>query len=1190
MASVNLVRTKMKLSDFLYKIDGFATWLNQLSIAKRHLITGVSNSAKTLVLSEIFNTQHKNLLVICDDLYHAQKLADDLENILGADEVYLYPVEEMLASELATSSPEFRSQRVLALDALCQGKPKIVVTSVAGQKRYLPTPQFWQEHQLHLKIDEEIDLTKVSQMLVQMGYQRQKIVERPGDFALRGAILDVFGLNLTAPVRIELFDTQIDSMRFFDSTDQRSIENITQVDILPASDFIVEASQCQKAAKQITQNARKYEQELSTEKRQSFKNNMEQLIEQVSKNELEPKHLLFANEFFGDVTLFDYLGKDGIVIYDDYSRLLEQEDKLNQLHQEWLTYKIEEQEIYPTLDLGKDLRSVEKKLKQPKIFMSTLQKSLGRMSFVQKIDLKTRPVNQFFGQLPLLKTEATRWQTQKQTVVILLSDEQKLHKFEQTLLDFEIKNQIVKPDELQIEILQLTNASLASGFELVGAHLIVLTENELFNKVTRKQTRKTTLSNAERLKSYTDLKPGDYVVHVNHGIGMFTGMKTLEVEGRHQDYLTVVYQNEAQLFIPVSQLDRVQKYVSSESKVPKINKLGTNDWNKTKQKVAKKIEDIADDLVELYAKREAEKGFAFSPDNSYQREFEDAFAYSETPDQLRSTQEIKKDMQKARPMDRLLVGDVGYGKTEVALRAAFKAIQDGKQVAFLVPTTVLAQQHYETIISRFEGFPVSVGILSRFTSLKQSKETLADLKNGMCDIVVGTHRLLSKDVKFSDLGLLIIDEEQRFGVKHKERLKELKACVDVLTLTATPIPRTLNMSMLGVRDLSVIETPPLNRYPVQTYVLEQNYGVISDAIERELARGGQVFYLHNRVEDIEKVTAHLGQLIPDARIAYIHGKMSEAQLERILYDFIEREYDVLVTTTIIETGVDIPNVNTLIVENADYMGLSQLYQLRGRVGRSNRIAYAYFMYQPDKVLTEVSEKRLEAIKDFTELGSGFKIAMRDLSIRGAGNILGKQQHGFIDSVGYDLYTQMLSQAVARKRGKELPSKTDAELVLPIEAYLPASYIEDARQKIDIYKRIRQFENKDQYYEVQADLLDRFGEYPKEVAMLLELGLLKLHADLALIESIKQNDRQVVITLSKQATEMLTAKHLLEATAKVQFAATLGMKKDQMQIKLTLQPKMTLEQSLEQLQVLVEFLAQQVTQIAQQRKAEKTDEK
>ncbi|MDN6111613.1 MAG: transcription-repair coupling factor, partial [Tetragenococcus halophilus] len=763
-----------------------------------------------------------------------------------------------------------------------------------------------------------------------------------------------------------------------------------------------------------------------------------------------------------------------------------------------------------------------------------------------------RPMQQFFGQMGLLKAEMDRWEKQNQTVVFLVSDEQRAQKLAQDFRDYEIYAVETQPDELLLQGTQIVQGSLQSGFELPQDQLVVVTEKEIFQKVKKKRAKKQTLSNAERLKSYNELNPGDYVVHANHGIGKYLGIETLEVDGIHQDYMTILYQNDDKLFIPVSQLNLIQKYVASENASPKINKLGGSSWEKTKQKVSNQIEDIADDLIQLYAQREAEKGYAFAPDDAYQKEFEDAFAYTETDDQLRSAEEIKRDMEKEKSMDRLLVGDVGFGKTEVALRAAFKAIKESKQVAILVPTTILAQQHYETMIDRFAGFPVNVGLLSRFRTKKQQDETIRQLNTGQVDIVVGTHRLLSKDVQFSDLGLLVIDEEQRFGVKHKERLKQLRAQVDVLTLTATPIPRTLHMSMLGVRDLSVIETPPENRYPIQTYVMEANPGAIREAIQREIARGGQVFYLYNRVESIERKVDEIHQLVPDARIGYAHGQMTEIQLENTLFDFINGQYDVLITTTIIETGVDIPNANTLFVENADYMGLSTLYQLRGRVGRTNRVAYAYFMYEPQKILNEVSEKRLQAIKDFTELGSGFKIAMRDLSIRGAGNLLGAQQHGFINSVGFDMYTQMLEEAVTRKQGKNTQmQKTAAEIDLAIDAYIPADYIADERQKIEIYKRVRELDSTDSLDELQDDLLDRFGEFPDEVAHLLAIGEMKMNADRALVEKITKIDQTLVVSLSKIGTNKFSVEQLFSALSSTKLKATMGVEKEQMQIKLTI---------------------------------------
>ncbi|MCC9726896.1 transcription-repair coupling factor, partial [Streptococcus agalactiae] len=662
---------------------------------------------------------------------------------------------------------------------------------------------------------------------------------------------------------------------------------------------------------------------------------------------------------------------------------------------------------------------------------------------------------------------------------------------------------------------QLIVGHLSNGFYFADEKIVLITEREIYHRRVKRKIRRSNISNAERLKDYNELSVGDYVVHNVHGVGKFLGIETIEIQGIHRDYLTIQYQNADRISIPVEQIELLTKYVSADGKEPKINTLNDGRFKKAKQRVAKQVEDIADDLLKLYAERSQLQGFAFSPDDNMQNDFDNDFAYVETEDQLRSIKEIKQDMEGNRPMDRLLVGDVGFGKTEVAMRAAFKAVNDHKQVAVLVPTTVLAQQHFENFKERFSNYPVTVDVLSRFRSKKEQTDTLKRLSKGQVDIIIGTHRLLSQDVVFSDLGLIVIDEEQRFGVKHKEKLKELKTKVDVLTLTATPIPRTLHMSMLGIRDLSVIETPPTNRYPVQTYVLETNPGLVREAIIREIDRGGQVFYVYNKVDTIEQKVSELQELVPEASIGFVHGQMSEIQLENTLIDFINGDYDVLVATTIIETGVDISNVNTLFVENADHMGLSTLYQLRGRVGRSNRIAYAYLMYRPDKVLTEISEKRLDAIKGFTELGSGFKIAMRDLSIRGAGNILGASQSGFIDSVGFEMYSQLLEQAIATKQGKSLiRQKGNAELALQIDAYLPAEYISDERQKIEIYKRIRELETRADYEALQDELIDRFGEYPDQVAYLLEIGLLKAYLDLAFTELVERKGNEISILFEK----------------------------------------------------------------------------
>ncbi|KRO03353.1 transcription-repair coupling factor [Levilactobacillus paucivorans] len=1148
----------------------YATVRQTLGRGQRQLVTGLNGSAETLFIASLLHEQQRSIVYVTDTLYHAGQLVEDLANLLRDDELYEFPVEELLAAEVATSSPEYRSDRIDALRALQSDRPVVIVTSLSGLRRFLPAPSNFAAARFSVKIGGEFDLEDLQQRLFAMGYAHQKLVAGPGDFAVRGSIVDIYPLAADYPVRLDFFDTEIDSLRYFDPATQRSIENVDAVEILPATDFILTADERTAGADRLTAELASQVAKLDEDATETLTNQVKPLIDGLRKGSVDPQLMEFADYLFPEHhQLLDYLPDNGLALFGDYSRLQDAERQLLEDEANWATDKLTHHQIFAQQVFGGELRPIVKDDEHAQVMLALFQKGMGSLRFQAVTNITTRAMQQFFGQLPVMKTEIDRWRKQKQTIVLLVQDEERLAKIEQTLDDFEIQSVLTKADNLQGGLTQLVPERLRTGFELPEASLVVITEAEMFQKVTKKRARRQTMANAERLKSYTDLKPGDYVVHVNHGIGKFIGMQTLTVDGVHQDYMTIDYQDNAQLFIPVTQLNLIQKYVSSEDKKPRINKLGGSEWAKTKSKVAAKIEDIADELVDLYAKRAAEKGFAFPKDDSLQHDFENDFPYAETPDQLRTIEEVKHDMEKPRPMDRLLVGDVGYGKTEVALRAAFKAVEAGKQVAFLVPTTILAQQHYDTMMNRFEGYPINVEMFSRFRTAKQIRQSIDDLEAGQLDIVVGTHRLLSKDVKFKNLGLVLVDEEQRFGVKHKERLKQLKANVDVLTLTATPIPRTLHMSMLGVRDLSVIETPPANRFPIQTYVMEQNAGAIQDGIRREMQRGGQVFYLHNRVEDIEKTVSQIQALVPEAQVGFIHGKMTEAQLEGVLFDFLRGDYDVLVTTTIIETGIDIPNANTLFVENADRMGLSQLYQLRGRIGRSNRVAYAYFTYQPNKVLTEVSEKRLEAIKDFTELGSGFKIAMRDLSIRGAGNLLGKQQHGFINSVGYDLYTQMLSDAVAKKRGKKTQPKTDTTVELGVEAYLPSDYIADEQQKIEMYKRIRQLESDDEVSEIQADLIDRFGDYPTAVSQLLTIGQLKLAADLALVDKIRRVNGDVFVTISKRGTNILGGDDVFKALSATKLKATVAVNDDRLHIKLVIQPKMTVTDWLPQVQ---QFLA------------------
>lgn len=1170
----------MRLGNFIAKTKEFKKIKKEAVAGKRQLITGISGSARTAVLAQLLKDRQQPLLVVTDNLGHLEELADDFSNLLPADQVFEFPVEEVLAAEVATSSPNYRLQRVQALNALSSNQPVVVVTSVAGMRRNVVSPTFFTQAILQLKVGGELDPEKARQQLSAMGYQLQKMVLRPGDFAVRGSIIDIYALNTDNPVRVDLFDTEIDSLRYFDASTQKSIDNVKQVEILPATDLILPPAEFPRVTAAIKQEYDTIMAGLKDGDKdiiQQVNNRFTPLLTALKDHQLPSELLEFGNLLYPTPhSLTDYLGDQGIIYLDDFARLKDSAKKLADEDQGWLEDKVKYHQLTVVPTFGNDFAQLVQADEHAQIFGALFKKGVGNLTLDQLTELTSRPMQRFFGQLPLLRSELQRWRDQGQTVILMAANQERRKQIAQTMRDFNVQVIETSTDDLRVNVVQLVAGRLNNGFEMPAAGLVVITEGEMFKQVRKGHHRPQKLANAERLKSYTDLKPGDYVVHVNHGIGIFSGIKTMEVDGVHQDYMIINYRNNAQIFVPVTQLNLVQKYVSSESKHPRINRLGGNEWAKTKRRVASKVEDIADELVDLYAKREAAKGYAFPKDDYLQDQFDANFPYNETRDQLRSIREVKQDMEKPRPMDRLLVGDVGYGKTEVAMRAIFKAVTGGKQVAFLVPTTVLAQQHFDTLSKRFTGFPVKIALMSRFKTGRELKAADKGLADGTIDIVVGTHRILSKDVHFKDLGLVIVDEEQRFGVKHKERLKELKNNVDVLTLTATPIPRTLNMSMLGVRDLSVLETPPAGRFPIQTYVMEQNAGAIRDGILREMQRGGQVYYLHNRVGDIEETVMRLQELVPEAKIGYIHGKMSENELETVLYEFIQGNYDVLVTTSIIETGVDIPNVNTLFVENADRLGLAQLYQIRGRIGRSNRVAYAYFMYQPNKVLTELGEKRLAAIRDFTELGSGFKIAMRDLAIRGAGNILGKQQHGFIDSVGYDLYSSMLNEAVAKKRGKKKTERADAEVELGVEAYLPDSYVNDQRQKIELYKTIRQAQSDEELLDIQGDLIDRFGDYPAAVGNLLLISKIKQHADLAMIEQVKRQRDNILVTFTKVESHLIKAPTIVKLLAKTKFKATLGEQDDRLTVRLVIQPKMSTADWLNQLSKLITGFANEVT--------------
>ncbi|VRL82523.1 transcription-repair coupling factor [Streptococcus pneumoniae] len=1138
------------LLDLFSENDQIKKWHQNLTDKKRQLILGLSTSTKALAIAS--SLEKEDRIVLLTSTYgEAEGLVSDLISILGEELVYPFLVDDAPMVEFLMSSQEKIISRVEALRFLTDSSKKgILVCNIAASRLILPSPNAFKDSIVKISVGEEYDQHAFIHQLKENGYRKVTQVQTQGEFSLRGDILDIFEISQLEPCRIEFFGDEIDGIRSFEVETQLSKENKTELTIFPASDMLLREKDYQRGQSAL-------EKQISKTLSPILKSYLEEILSSFHQKQSHADSRKFLSLCYDKTwTVFDYIEKDTPIFFDDYQKLMNQYEVFERDLAQYFTEELQNSKAFSDMQYFSDIEQIYKK-QSPVTFFSNLQKGLGNLKFDKIYQFNQYPMQEFFNQFSFLKEEIERYKKMDYTIILQSSNSMGSKTLEDMLEEYQIKLDSRDKTNICKESVNLIEGNLRHGFHFVDEKILLITEHEIFQKKLKRRFRRQHVSNAERLKDYNELEKGDYVVHHIHGIGQYLGIETIEIKGIHRDYVSVQYQNGDQISIPVEQIHLLSKYISSDGKAPKLNKLNDGHFKKAKQKVKNQVEDIADDLIKLYSERSQLKGFAFSADDDDQDAFDDAFPYVETDDQLRSIEEIKRDMQASQPMDRLLVGDVGFGKTEVAMRAAFKAVNDHKQVVILVPTTVLAQQHYTNFKERFQNFAVNVDVLSRFRSKKEQTATLEKLKNGQVDILIGTHRVLSKDVVFADLGLMIIDEEQRFGVKHKETLKELKKQVDVLTLTATPIPRTLHMSMLGIRDLSVIETPPTNRYPVQTYVLEKNDSVIRDAVLREMERGGQVYYLYNKVDTIVQKVSELQELIPEASIGYVHGRMSEVQLENTLLDFIEGQYDILVTTTIIETGVDIPNANTLFIENADHMGLSALYQLRGRVGRSNRIAYAYLMYRPEKSISEVSEKRLEAIKGFTELGSGFKIAMRDLSIRGAGNLLGKSQSGFIDSVGFELYSQLLEEAIAKRNGNanaNTRTKGNAELILQIDAYLPDTYISDQRHKIEIYKKIRQIDNRVNYEELQEELIDRFGEYPDVVAYLLEIGLVKSYLDKVFVQRVERKDNKITIQFEKVTQRLFLAQDYFKALSVTNLKAGIAENKGLMELVFDVQNK------------------------------------
>ncbi len=1078
-------------------------------------IYGVSESARSYIINGIYDSLDKPLFIFTHSDMEAKNIYEDLSFYIN--EVYYFPAREVVFYNIDAISGDLRWERLKVLKEIISSGKKIIVSSIDVLSPCYTPKKLFQEYNITITMETKMDLKKIGEDLIQCGYERVDMVDGKGQFALRGGILDIFPPTSLYPYRIELFDDEIDSIRTFNVESQRSIDKVNSIEIFPAKEVILKKGDIDRGYQAIEEDFKKFidseknrgNKEIISKISSIIKLNLETLKENWSFETIE-SYIPYFYEKTSD--FFEYIG-NGYILIDDIQR---SKGKLESIYTEFqYSYSafLQRGDILPgqgNLLTPKD--NLIENLELKSIFtMEGIAKSTDILKPRSLVNFSEITLHNYHGQLDLLIEDIKDKKQKGYKTLILSGTRPRGERLVDTLRDRGIEA-TYKDTVSYIEYGEVivTFGNLLKGYEYPELKLCVISDKEVFGEAKRKTAkRQNSKKGVSKIKSFAELKPGDYVVHSSHGIGIYKGIKQIEVQGNKRDYLEISYDKGDQLYVPVDQLDLVQKYIGSEGKAPKVNKLGGSEWVKAKAKVKKSINEIAEDLVKLYATRAALKGHKFAKDSPWQRQFEDEFPFEETPDQLISLEEIKKDMESDKPMDRLICGDVGYGKTEVALRAAFKAVMDGKQVAFLVPTTILAEQHYNNMVKRFSDFPVRIDMISRFRTATQQKSTLRAVKEGNVDILIGTHRLVSKDIQFKDLGLLIVDEEQRFGVAQKEKIKNLKKNIDVVTLSATPIPRTLHMSLTGVRDISVIETPPEERYPIQTYVVEYNDQLIRDAILRELNRKGQVFFVYNRVEDIKNMAAYLQKLVPESTIGIAHGQMTERELESVMMKFMSQDIDILLCTTIIETGIDIQNVNTMIVYDSDRMGLSQLYQLRGRVGRSNRIAYAYFTYRKDKVLTEVAEKRLKALKDFTELGSGFKIAMRDLEIRGAGNMMGSAQHGHMAAIGYDLYCRMLEDTVKLVKGDIDKEPIETSMDVKIDAYIPEKYIDDEIQKIEVYKKIASIDNLDDFMDIKEELEDRFSAIPEPVYNLMDIAYIRSRAKILGIEEIREKGSEVL---------------------------------------------------------------------------------
>ena len=1115
-------------------------------------VTGTLDSQKVHLMYELGEASAFawKLVVTYDDT-RAKEIYDDLRSFTSR--VWLYPAKDLLFYSADIHGNLMARQRIAVLRRLMEDREGVVVTTMDGLMDHLLPLKYLREQSITVESGQVIDLDAWKERLIAMGYERVAQVDGMGQFSIRGGIVDIFPLTEEVPVRIELWDDEVDSIRTFDLESQRSVEQLEYITIYPAAEVVLSGDQLAAGIRRLEKEEKTYEKALREQHKPEEAHRIHTIIGELRSGLDEGWRIggldAYIRYFCPDtVSFLEYFPQGESVIYlDEPARLKEKGETVELEFRESMVHRLEKGYLLPgQTELLYPAAEILARMQKPYAVMLTgLDQKLPGMKVNQKFSIDVKNVNSYQNSFEILIKDLTRWKKEGYRVILLSASRTRASRLASDLREYDLRAYCpdgqegesgnaggegsgsadtgnpgavntsvrkVRPGEILV-----TYGNLHRGFEYPLLKFVFITEGDMFGVEKKRKRRKKTNYQGKAIQSFTELSVGDYVVHEEHGLGIYKGIEKVERDKVIKDYIKIEYGDGGNLYLPATRLESIQKYAGAEAKKPKLNKLGGTEWNKTKTRVRGAVQEIAKDLVKLYAARQEKAGFQYGTDTVWQREFEELFPYDETDDQLDAIDAVKKDMESRRIMDRLICGDVGYGKTEVALRAAFKAVQDSKQVVYLVPTTILAQQHYNTFVQRMKDFPVRVDMLSRFCTPARQKRTLEDLRKGMVDIVIGTHRVLSKDMQFKDLGLLIIDEEQRFGVAHKEKIKHLKENVDVLTLTATPIPRTLHMSLAGIRDMSVLEEPPVDRTPIQTYVMEYNEEMVREAINRELARNGQVYYVYNRVTDIDEVAGRVQALVPDAVVTFAHGQMREHELERIMADFINGEIDVLVSTTIIETGLDIPNANTMIIHDADRMGLSQLYQLRGRVGRSNRTSYAFLMYKRDKLLREEAEKRLQAIREFTELGSGIKIAMRDLEIRGAGNVLGAEQHGHMEAVGYDLYCKMLNQAVLALKGETLEEDSyDTVVECDIDAYIPGRYIKNEYQKLDIYKRISAIETEEEYMDMQDELMDRFGDIPRSVENLLKIASIRALAHQAYVTEVVINRQEVRLTMYQKA--------------------------------------------------------------------------